>query len=468
MTHKQTFIISHLLFLVSLIVISNIPSIYPVINERFLPPMGRYLRFYIIGVLSITFFAYYLLLRFYKTSDLSLFKTSAFSVYFWTSTIVVFLILCKSKALLSHDLYEYSIRGRMLTIYGMNPYLHVPTEINSDMYFPFIFWKNTPESYGPLWVLIGSIHTFFFKNSLALTSFFHKLFLLVFLLLSGSVFHKLCRKIIPEQTENTTLAFLLNPLILIVTLADGHNEIVMIFFMLCALYLLIKDRYIYAIAVLALAINVKFVYLAALPFFIIYILIKNGPRNIVMSIYNIFIGGVISFLISALLWFPFGIRSLGEVYRYYNNLSRLFWTDSIPYAFYFLSDRIGLAVSKQVVAHVFLIIFAVIYICMLVYFIKKAGISKEAMFTSLSLVFIALLVTNSTSFQAWYLLWVIPFIYLSNIRLKYNLVFLISYFFIMTFWKRMCVLAMPMLTIYFSMLIFDRKRRIDDAGFKNA
>src|SRR3989338_8323590 len=241
--NKIDFILSHLIFLLSLIVICHIPRLYPVVHEKYLPPMDRYLRFYIIGVFSIAFLAYYLCIYFYKRSNVSVFKPGTLSLYFSASTIVVFLILCSSSALLSHDLFEYSLRGRMISVYKLNPYLHTPIEIKNDIFFPLIFWKRTPECYGPLWAGIGAFHTLFFKNSAALTSFMHKLVLLAFLGMTSSVFYKLCKDNIPEEAGSTTLALLLNPLVIVMTLIDGHNEIAMAFFILCAFYFLVKSKY---------------------------------------------------------------------------------------------------------------------------------------------------------------------------------------------------------------------------------
>lgn len=454
---KINFILSHLVFLLSLIVIYHIPRLYPVIHEKFLPPMDRPLRFYIIGVFSISFLAYSLCIYFYKKSRIFVFKPGRLSLYFWASTIVVFLVLCSSSALLSHDLFEYSARGRMLSIYKLNPYLHTPMEIKNDIFFPLIFWKRTPECYGPLWAAIGAFHTLFFKNSVTLTTFMHKLILLAFLGMSASIFYKLCKDNIPENAGSTTLAFLLNPLIIVMTLIDGHNEIAMAFFMLCAFYFLVKSKYALSSMFLAFAIAIKFVYILLAPIFVLCILSDKKPHGVKEKIYKIIMGGAIFAFTTVVSWFPFGWESVKAIIYYYSELSKNFWVDSIPYAVYFVSDKIGIAISKNLLSGIFLILFVAAYFCMLGYFLKKAKMDKQALFTASALILLALLFTNSTPFQAWYLVWVIPFIYLSNIRLKFQLAFLLSYFLIMTFWKRMFVLAMPMIFLYFLMLLLYKK-----------
>lgn len=464
---KKKFILSHLILILSLTVVSQIPRLYPMIHEKYLPPMDRYLRFYIIGVFSVVFLAYYLCIYFCAKSGISIFKAGGLSVYFWASTVSVFLVLCASSAILSHDLYEYSIRARMLSIYGLNPYLHVPFEIKEDLFYPYIFWKTTPECYGPLWVLIGLTHSFFFKTNLALTSFMHKAVLLLFLLAGCFVFRRICKEVIPKYADITTSAFLLNPLIVILTLADGHNEIAMAFFILSAFYLLIKSRYGLSLVSLALAINIKFVYILIVPFFVLYILFNQDVKGLRQRIYELLAGAFLSVLITVILWAPFGMKSVRAIISYYTDLSKNFWVDSIPFAVYFVSDKIGLALAKGLIANIFSCIFAAAYLFVLIYFIRKIKTGKQAIFTSTALILLALLFTNSTPFQAWYIIWVLPFIYLSDMRLRFQLAFLLSYFLIMTFWKRMFVLATPMIITYFFVFLY-HKKVLEKSSYKNA
>lgn len=288
-----------------------------------------------------------------------------------------------------------------------------------------------------------------------LTLFMHKLVLLIFTYLSLSVFYRLCREVVPENAGYTTIAFLLNPLIIVMTLVDGHNEIAMSFFVLCAFYLLVRSKYIFSFMLLALAIAVKFVYVILGPLFILYILMDNKAKDIKEKVYSITLG-IVSFLaVTAIAWFPFGRESAKAVISYYIGLSKNFWSDSIPYVIYFILDKIGITIPKNLIAGFFFYLFVIIYFCILGYFLKeRAKADRQAIFTSSALVLLALLFTNSTPFQAWYIIWVIPFIFLSRVRLKFHLIFLLSYFLIMTFWKRMFVLAIPMIAIYLFMLLF--------------
>lgn len=448
---KKRFLIFYSLFLLSLAGVYRVPFLYPIVQDKFLPPMNRYVRFYIIAVLSAVFLFYYLQLYYYKKSGVSVFKRSSLSWFFWASTAAAFLLFCTSKALFSHDLYEYSARARMMALHHINPYLHLPSEIPGDIFFPFLFWKNTPECYGPLWVALGALHTFFFKASLFWTSFMHRAILAVFLALSCAVFRKICLYLRLEDRDILTLALLTNPLVIIMTLFDGHNEIAMVFFMLCALYFLLCAKYIRAFLLLALAINIKFIYLLTAPFFISYAL-ANRQARIASVFYRLAIAGALSLLATIFLWLPFGKESVIAIFKYYRELGQNFWADSIPFAVYFLLDKAGLAVTKQAVAGIFSAAFIILYVYLGYYLYREAKKDRQAIFTAISLVMFGLLFTNSTPFQPWYLVWVIPILFLSGIKSKFLLVFLLSYFLIMTFWKRMSVLAIPMIVFYLILL----------------
>lgn len=450
--YKNKFVISHLGFLLSLATVYYLPRIAFALNDFFLPPMHRYLRFYIIGVFSLIFIFYYLFLYYYHKLNIALTLRNTLGLYFWLSTTAVFIFLCSSCALLSHDLYEYSLRARMASMYGLNPYLHIPAEIKQDIFFPLLFWKKTPECYGPLWVLLGTVHTFFFKSNLLLTAFMHKVVLMIFLLSSCHVFYKICRQLKLPNANILTMALVTNPLVIIMTIVDGHNEIAMVFFILSALYFLLTSRYVLSFAMLTFSIHVKFVYVLLVPLFIIHVLCDQQNRTLRSRIYEIIIAGIVSIGAAFMLWLPFGKESVMAIITYYKDLGHNFWYDSIPFVCYALLQRIGIAVSKPAVESIFSIVFLLTYIYCIYYYFRIAARDKQAIFTISSFIFLSLFFTNATPFQAWYLLWVIPFILLSRINSKFLLVYCLSYFLIMTFWKRMSVLAIPMIAVYIFIL----------------
>jgi len=458
---KKSLILSHILFLFSLCLIYTIPFAAKWLGDWHLPPMTRPLRFYIIGVFTIAFIFYYLFLRRFQKADAMIGSDPGLKYWLVGSTAAVFLFLCTSGAVISIDLYEYSIRGRMFGLYGMNPYLHTPEVIRNDIFYPLIFWKDTPECYGPLWVLTGALHTLPFRESVFLTSFLHKLVIFFFLAVSGLVFYRLCGLLKVKTPALFTAAFIANPMVVVMTVVDGHNEIAMVALFLAALYLLQRERYTLSLIAFTAAVQVKFVYAILLPLFLVQALFWPGAKPPRRRLFEVLWGGALSLGLMALVWLPFGWRGLTAVIEYYGDLGGLFWADSIPYAAWFVLEKLGRGVSQAAVMNVFSAAFFLIYAASFYYFSRNVRTGERAFFNASSVILLGLLFTNYSPFQTWYLLWVLPLLLLSDYRARFLLSFLLSYFLLMTFWKRMSVLAAPMLLAY---LVFLARSRAAGGG----
>lgn len=444
--HK--FVICHALFLLTLVVIYFIPRLCGIEKGSLLPPLDRPVRFAMIGVFSLSFLFYYLYLFFGSASKVRLFGWSGLSAYFWLSTLAVFVLLLFSDAVLSTDLYEYSLRARMISIYHLNPYLHLPTEVKADMFFPLLFWKTTPECYGPLWTLIGTLPSLAFKDSLILTSFAHKAVLFIFFALSALILWKIAGELKFKNKDILTLAFLTNPLIIIMTLVDGHNEIVMVFFMLASLYFILRAKYIPALLFFTAATQVKFVYLLLTPLMLLTILLGQGKDSIKKRLPALITGIIASAAFVVLAWLPFGWRSVTAIIDFYRDLGKRLSPDSLPYVVYFLFEKTGLKLSARFVENMFSVIFIVIYAYLIYDFVKNIRRGKEAIMEVSSLMLLALFATNYSPFQSWYLLWLLPLLFLSRFKGKFALILFLSYFLLIIFWKRMSVLAIPMMALY--------------------
>ena len=103
--------------------------------------------------------------------------------------------------------------------------------------------------------------------------------LLVFLSAGAYFFYKICEELNFKNKEILTIAYLFNPLILIMTIVDGHNEIAMVAFLLASLWCVLRSKYALSIILFAVAVNIKFTYVFIAPFFVFYILFGYGPKG---------------------------------------------------------------------------------------------------------------------------------------------------------------------------------------------
>ena len=70
------------------------------------------------------------------------------------------LVLMVVPGVLSTDLFSYIWYGRIFGVFGDNPFTHVPADYawhDTGNWLQWVFWKETPSAYGPVWVLLAGI-----------------------------------------------------------------------------------------------------------------------------------------------------------------------------------------------------------------------------------------------------------------------------------------------------------------------
>jgi len=172
-------------------------------------------------------------------------------------------ILFFSYPAFSYDIFNYMATARVSFLYRENPYLIMPIEIPNEPMLKFMHAANKTALYGPVWILLTALPYFLGAGHLFLTIFTFKLLVICFYFL-------LCWLIWQLSGRRTwSLAFFaLNPLVVICTFIDGHNDVVMMALALLAFYLLKKKHFCLAVVSLLASILIKFATLFLLPVFI--------------------------------------------------------------------------------------------------------------------------------------------------------------------------------------------------------
>ena len=260
------------------------------------PPLNPSFRYIILSVISLLY-----LLYFKSALD---FKNKKQSLYILPLTVLVFCTLI--PPLFSIDLYEYIIRGRMSAIYGLNPFFNTPETISHDPLYPMIFWKTVTTAYGPLWSLLSSFLVTITGRSVLLNIFGFKSTLLIFHLGTGLVLYRLALAIHTEKSKYIAFLYLFNPYILFMNLVENHNDIIMVFFLILAFYLLVKDKFLLSTVALSLSIATKYIPILLVPLFFIYIYRKiPGIKNkVLLTIKSLSLNAGVFYL----LWKPFNLK----------------------------------------------------------------------------------------------------------------------------------------------------------------
>jgi hypothetical protein len=195
------------------------------------------------------------------------------------------LILIFSYPLTAIDLFIYSIRSRSWALYGLPPLSTPPDALPpADPWLGLAGeWVDAASPYGPLWEWL-SLAAFYISR----TDFLAHLFLLkligaaAYLGCAWLIFQTL-QRLRPSWALAGTLAFAWNPLILFESVQNAHNDILLAFFLLAAIWMLSRQLHppsgaaptgrlpgdVAVCLLLAASILVKFMTAAIAPFFLL-------------------------------------------------------------------------------------------------------------------------------------------------------------------------------------------------------
>jgi len=216
---------------------------------------------------------------------------------------------------LSQDFYRFLWDGQLI-LEGMNPYISTPGALLASGHAHFdnaarlvsgmgSLSEGNHSNYPPLSQLLYAFAALFTGKSLmggviALRG--------VLMLAEVGIFY-FGRKLLKNfhLPEDRIFWFLLNPLVIIELTGNLHLEGVMIFFLLWALYLLQRNRWVLGALVFSFAVSIKLIPLLFLPLLIVYFRKTNNGINIfrLLSFYSLvavtFLTGFLPFLSSELV-----------------------------------------------------------------------------------------------------------------------------------------------------------------------
>ncbi len=183
------------------------------------------------------------------------------------------LVLLLMPGIVTTDVFSYVMYGQIAATYGGNPFVQFPALYPDNPALAWIapIWHNAPSIYGPLWIdvswaidhltsgwgIVGQVLAYRALVNLAQ-------------LANVGLFWLIVRRIEPRAALPLTMLFAWNPLLLFEFSANGHNDALMLTFVLLAVYCCTRRLLAMAIVALALSAMVKFVTLLVLPLFLAY------------------------------------------------------------------------------------------------------------------------------------------------------------------------------------------------------
>ena len=341
--------------------------------------------------------------------------------------------LCLSSALLAVvsilaypltaiDLFIYAIRTRGWAMYGLNPLATAPEELYAgDPWLGLAGeWIDAPSPYGPVWEWLARAafqvsDDNFLAHLLAL-----KLVAAFFYLGSVWLVYRLMWQLQPRWAVAGALAFAWSPLVLLESVQNGHNDIVMAFFLLAAFWVFGQMgqgesgrkwwlKRLLLCLLLALSILVKFATVMVVPFVLLALaaLETTWPRRVAV----VGLAGGLIGLVAALLMAPFWpgadewavLQAGGQAGRSLLALLILAFR-----------DLLGLSSAFDSAQYLIYTLFGLIYLYLLGRtavqvgrLLPPGGVATLPVLPSFYVLFWYVLLAAPV-FHAWYLLWFLP------------------------------------------------------------
>lgn len=193
-------------------------------------------------------------------------------------------------AMLSFDIFNYIATAKVLFHYHENPYIIMPVAFAGDPLLLFTHAANKVALYGFFWIFLSGIPFLLGFGYFLLTLFLFKLLIFFFYFATIFVIWKITKNVL------SIALFALNPLVVIETLISSHNDIVMVFFMLFAWYLLKEKKIIYAGIFLLMSVFIKYATVFLLPVFI-FVLWKTVKKKNIQWDKIFFTNAIILFIV---------------------------------------------------------------------------------------------------------------------------------------------------------------------------
>jgi alpha-1,6-mannosyltransferase len=189
---------------------------------------------------------------------------AAWAIVF-SGTLVFSLILLFLYPIDAADIFDNIMHGRILGVYGANPFREVAKQFAADPFLPYVAWKESPSAYGPLWEMLAGGLARLAGNGIIANVLVFKLVGVLFLFAAMGLVAVILRRQAPQRVLAGVVLLAWNPLVLYETAGNGHNDIVMAVWLLAAVWAVLKGRYTLAILALLVGALIKYMPLLLLP-----------------------------------------------------------------------------------------------------------------------------------------------------------------------------------------------------------
>jgi hypothetical protein len=367
--------------------------------------------------ISVLFAIYVLLLRYLagrpaaEGSDTSERRRLWLMLFSGVGVICTLLMLAYPTAAI--DVLIYAVRTRGWALYDMNPLATAPQNLPGDVWVGLAAeWADAPSPYGPLWEGISRAAFY-----LAGGRFLEHVLLLKAIaagahIASAALVALILKNLKPQQAMLGTTAFALNPLLLLESAGNGHNDILVVLFMLLAVWLSlppqgrtppIRSQWL-VLPALATAALVKITPVLVLPFFALFLLHQCQTRGKQLVLLGVNAGLAAAVGIGGMLtlwpgWDVWAVRDLGS------------GAGRSPFALLVLLLRpwFGTNAAFDLTRYLLMGTFMLIYVWLLITASRGPKTPFHLLILPSAAAMFWYIVLPNQQYHAWYLLWPFAF-----------------------------------------------------------
>lgn len=180
-----------------------------------------------------------------------------------------------SYPILSTDIFSYMFSDRVFTEHQQNIWKVTPDTFH-DHFEPFADWKDQTKVYGAVNQILYLPAAYLGNDDIFLTLLLYKATAAAFGVGCIWILLRLTKDLSEKQQSIVLQTILWSPLLLLETFGAGHNDIIMIFFLLVSLALWKEQRWALAGLFLGLSVQIKLIPILMFAFFALSLLQKKN------------------------------------------------------------------------------------------------------------------------------------------------------------------------------------------------
>jgi len=223
------------------------------------------------------------------------------------------------------------------------------------------------------------------------------------------------RRFNPAYAMRGFLLFAWNPLLQFELAGNAHNEALLICWMLLAIYLLVRERYVLSVLALTVAILIKFTPALLVPFFLVALWHAHKARPWPYRAGKVALALGAMGALSAAAYAPFGLNSITANASYLNSLGNEFHGSTSWMLNHVIQRTLGLATgSTDSLVRNFLLVVTVVAVLWRTWQLFRGSADSTVVKVgvlegSFAVLFLYLLFTTPW-FQPWHATWLLAFV----------------------------------------------------------